>query len=314
VTVTRRGVLLASGFCLLAANRLSHGQPIATIRRVGWVSLGSKESPAEAYAAVQAGHARSRLAGGKERPVQSVYADGDLSRLDVLAKELIGQKVDLIVVGNATTTRALQQMTKYDTDRHGERKQSGRQWFCRHSGPSRRQHYRDYHPVRSGTGKLIGILHEVVPGARRIAVLLNENNPNHAVFWAGAQGACASLNLVALRVVASASAQFGAAIEQIVQQKSQAVVVVVDPVYLNERNNLHALMLRTRLPVPMDGASMWLLEGCSVTHQTCPATSRQVAAYADKILNGAKPADLPVGQATKFELVINLKGPRSRSD
>jgi len=51
-------------------------------------------------------------------------------------------------------------------------------------------------------GKLIGILHEVTPGARRIALLLNESNPSHAVFWAAAQSACAALNLIALRVVA----------------------------------------------------------------------------------------------------------------
>ena len=81
-------------------------------------------------------------------------------------------------------------------------------------------------------GKLIGILHEVAPGARRIAILLNETNPHHAVFWAAAQSACSALDLVALRIVASAPAQLGAAVEQIVRQRSQAVVVARDPVYL----------------------------------------------------------------------------------
>ena len=68
-------------------------------------------------------------------------------------------------------------------------------------------------------GKLIGILHEVAPGARRIAILLNESNPPHAAFWAAAQSACAALDLVALRVVASTPAQLGAAVEQIVRQR-----------------------------------------------------------------------------------------------
>jgi hypothetical protein len=58
-------------------------------------------------------------------------------------------------------------------------------------------------------GKLIGILHEVTPEARRIAIRLNENHPSHAVFWAGAQSACAALGLVALRVVASGPDQRG---------------------------------------------------------------------------------------------------------
>ena len=98
-------------------------------------------------------------------------------------------------------------------------------------------------------GELIGVLHEVTPGARRIAILLNESNPSHAVFWAGAQSACAALDLVALRVVASAPAQFGAAIEQIVRQRSQAVVVVSDGMYFAERAKLQELMQTTRLPV-----------------------------------------------------------------
>ena len=86
-------------------------------------------------------------------------------------------------------------------------------------------------------GKVIGILHEVAPGARRIAILLNESGPSHAVFWAGAQSACAAIGLVAQRVVASVPAQFGGAVAEIVRQRSQAVVVVADPTYLNERAN-----------------------------------------------------------------------------
>ena len=98
-------------------------------------------------------------------------------------------------------------------------------------------------------GKLIGILHEVAPGSRRVAILLNESNPSHAVFWAGAQRACAALDLVALRIVASAPAQLGAAVEQFVRQRSQAVVVVADGMYFGERARLQELMQATRLPV-----------------------------------------------------------------
>ena len=186
---------------------------------------------------------------GKNVEYRFVYADGDVDRLDALASELIGQKVDVIVV-------------------------SSRKPPARRSGPRRR-----YPIVMAGVsnavgtgfvaslakpggnitgitsqqeevlGKLIGILHEVAPGARRIAILLNESNPSHAVFWAGAQSACAALDLVALRVVASAPAQLGAAVEQIVRQRAQAVVVVADGMYFAERAKLQELMQTTRLPV-----------------------------------------------------------------
>src|SRR5205814_7684588 len=95
-------------------------------------------------------------------------------------------------------------------------------------------------------GKLIGILHEVAPAARRVAIVVNEGNPNHSVFWSAAQSACTALDLVALRIVANAPAQFDAAGEQIVQQRSQAIVVVA-PVYLNERVAMQRLLQPIRL-------------------------------------------------------------------
>ena len=248
---------------------------------------------------------------GKNVEYLSVYADGDLERLDALASELIGQKVDLIVVGNATSTRTLQRATKTIPIVMGSVNNPVANGFVAtlaHPGGNITGIATQSEVV---LGKLIGILHEVAPGARRIAILLNENNPNHTVFWGGAQSGCASLDLVPLRIVASASAQFAVAIEQIVQQKSQAVVVVADPIYLNERNKLHALMQPTRLPVAY-GWREHVLAGGLLSYATdLSATSRQVATYVDKILNGAKPADLPVAQATKFDLVINLKAAKA---
>ena len=97
-------------------------------------------------------------------------------------------------------------------------------------------------------GKLISILHEITPGARRMAIVLNDGNPTHPVFWTAAQQACSSLNLVALRIVAKSAAQFGDAVQQLVQQRAQAVVFVPDPVYLNQRSELQSLMEPTRLP------------------------------------------------------------------
>ena len=78
-------------------------------------------------------------------------------------------------------------------------------------------------------GKLIGILQEVAPGARRIAFVLNEANPNYSAYWSAAQSACAALELGAQRIVASAPAQLDAAVAEIVRQRSQAVVVARTP-------------------------------------------------------------------------------------
>jgi putative ABC transport system substrate-binding protein len=70
-------------------------------------------------------------------------------------------------------------------------------------------------------GKLIAILHEIAPRVRRIAFLLNESNPNEPVFWAAAQSACATLDLTALRIVANAKPEFGAAVGEIIRQDAR---------------------------------------------------------------------------------------------
>ena len=155
----------------------------------------------------------------------------------------------MIVVGNATTTRALQRATKtIPIVMASINNAVGNGFVASLAKPG--GNITGIAILQDEVlGKLIGILHEVVPGARRVAIVLNESNPNHAVFWAAARSACAALDLVALRVVANAPAQFGAASEQIVRQRSQAVVVVADPIYLNERVELQRLLQPTRLPV-----------------------------------------------------------------
>ncbi len=305
--ITRRSVLLAGGISLLVAPRLSVGQPVTAIRRVASVSLGSITSPAEAYAAFKQGMHDLGWQEGKNVEYQTVYADGDVNRLDALASGLIAQKVDVIVVGNATSTRALQRATKtIPIVMTAVNNAVGNGFVASLAKPGS-----NITGVATQSdeilGKLIGILHELAPSARRIAILLNENNPNHAVFWAAAQRACSALDLVALRVVANGPAQFGAASEQIVRQRSQAVVVVADPTYLNERVRLQELLQTTRLPVAYSWREHVVAGGLLSYAADLSAAARLVASYVDKILKGAKPADLPVEQPRKFELVINLK-------
>ena len=305
--ITRRSLLLAGGIGLLLPHLHSHGQPAATIRRVGWVSLGSKVSPAEAYAAFKQGMRDLGWMEGKNIEYRTVYADGDVNRLDAVARELINQSVDVIVVGNATSTRALQRATKTIPIVMASVNNPVANGFVASLAKPGGNITGIATLSEDVLGKLVGILHEISPGARRIAFLLNENNPNHAVFWAAAQSACATLDLSALRVVASAKAEFGAAVAEIVRQRSQAVVVVADPVYLNERASLQTLMQGTRLPVAYGWREHVVAGGLLSYASDLATTARHVATYVDRILKGAKPADLPAEQVSKFELVINLK-------
>ena len=305
--ITRRRVLLAGGIGLLVTHRLSRGQPAATIRRVGMLFVSSEAAGAHVRAAFKQGMHDLGWLEGKNVEYRVDYADGDVGRLDALANELIVQKVEVIVLGSWQAALAAQRATKtIPTVIANVSNAVGAGLVASLAKPGGN--------ITGITGqqeevlgKLIGILHEVTPGARRIAILLNETNPAHAVFWAGAQSACAALDLVALRVVASAPAQLGAAVEQIVRQRSQAVVVLSDGMYYAERAKLQALMQTTRLPVAYGWREHVVAGGLLSYSADLAASFRYAAKYVDKILKGAKPADLPVEQPTKFELVINLK-------
>jgi putative tryptophan/tyrosine transport system substrate-binding protein len=305
--ITRRSVLVASGGALLVKHRLGFGQPAATIRRVGWMSIGSKTSPTELYAVFkQKMHDLGWLEGNNVE-YRTVYADGDVNRLDAIASELIRQSVDVIVVGNATSTRAVQRVTKtIPIVMTAVNNPVGNGFVASLAKPG--GNITGMSPQGDDVlGKLIGIQHEIAPRAQRIAILLNESNPNDALYWAAAQRGCAALDLVALRIVASTPAHFGAAVGEIVRQRAQAVVVAPDAVLLNERVKLQELLQATRLPVAYASREHVVAGGLLSYGVDLPATVRKVAIYVDKILKGAKPADLPVEQPTKFNLVINLK-------
>ena len=156
-------------------------------------------------------------------------------------------------------------------------------------------------------GKLIGVLHEVTPGARRFAILVNETSPSYAVFWAAAESACAALGLVALRVTANALTQLGAAVAEIVRLQSQAVVVLPDGMLFAARAKLQELLQTTRLPVDYALREHVVAGGLLSYSADLAASFRYAAKFVDKILKGAKPADMPVELATKYELLINLK-------
>ena len=244
---------------------------------------------------------------GKNIAYRFVYANGDMDRLDALASELVAQKVELILAPSSPSVRAAQRATKTIPIVMGSVSNPVGNGFVASLAKPGGNITGVSNQLEDVLNKPIEILHEITPGARRFAILLNETSPSYAAFWAAAQGACAALNLIALKVVASAPSQLTAATAQIVQQRSQAIVVPADSLYLNNRAGLQALMQTTRLPVAY-GWREHVVDGGLLSYAPdIPASFRHAAKYVDKILKGAKPADLPVEQPTKFDFVINVK-------
>ena len=305
----RRSLLAAGGIALLGASRKSSGQPSTTIRRVGMLFLPSESATAHLRAALAQGMHDLGWLEGKNVEYRAVYANGDVVRLDAAAGELVGQRVEAIVVGSQQTTVAAQRATKtIPIVMAGASNAAGAGLVASLARPG--GNITGFTSQQEEVlGKLIGVLHEVAPDARRIAILLNEDSMSRTLFWAAGQSACAALNLVALRIVASAPAQFRSAVGEIVRQRSQAIVVVSDPMYYSERAKLQELLQTTRLPVAYALRDHVVAGGLLSYGTSQLANYRNAARYVDKILKGAKPSDLPVEQATKFEFSSTSRPP-----
>ena len=177
---TRRSVLLAGSMGLLFAHRPSHGQPSATIRRVGWLGSGSQAANPQLRAAFTLGMQDLGWLEGKNVEYRFVFADDDVNRLDALARELVRQQVDVIMVGNAVATPSLLRATKtIPIVVASVINPVGSGWIASLAKPGG-----NITGITIQTeevlGKLVGILHEVAPNARRVAIVLNESGPNHA--------------------------------------------------------------------------------------------------------------------------------------
>ncbi len=156
-------------------------------------------------------------------------------------------------------------------------------------------------------GKRMQLLKEVVPGLVRVAVLANSVNPIHALFWRETEPAARELGLELQPVEARAPEDFEAAFAAATRGKAGALIALDDALTYNYRSRIVALAAASRLPA-LYGYREFPDEGGLMSYGANLASHyRHAADYVDKILKGAKPADLPVEQPTKFELIVNLK-------
>jgi putative ABC transport system substrate-binding protein len=155
--------------------------------------------------------------------------------------------------------------------------------------------------------KRLGLLRDIVPNATLIAVLLNTNNPNTASQLTDIQEAARGLGQPIHFAKATTERDVDAAFASFADFRPDAMLVAADPFLYSRRNQIVRLAARQALPALYEQRE-FVLAGGLVSYGTSLAYGyRQVGLYAGRILNGEKPADLPVVQSTKFELVINLR-------
>ncbi len=290
---------------LLAFTCPTQAEP-GKIPRIGYLSIGSTQG-ARSNAFFQG----LRELGYVEGKTILIARRGDPQRrseqLPKLADELIGLKVEIIVALDPPSAKAAIAATKTipivmrSTD---DPVATGVIASLARPGGNVTGLYSEADEL---IGKRLEVLKEAIPGISRVGVLWNPNFPAAGANYRDTEKSAAALRLKLQSLEAREPKDFAAAFRVAIRQGSQAVFPLRNPVIVNERKRIADLALENRLPVMYDDREFVEAGGLMSYGTNLAELYRRAATYVDKILKGAKPADLPVEQPTKFELIINLK-------
>jgi ABC-type uncharacterized transport system substrate-binding protein len=302
--ISRRAFISSLGVGLLAAPLTAEAQQAGRAKQVGWLAL--VEQPL-LRAEFQQGMKDLGHVEGLGYKLHERYAKGAADQLPPLAIELTRLNVDVIVAEAAVAVRAAQRATTtipivFTT---GDPVEMG---FVHSLG----------RPGSNLTGianltlelyvKRIELLKDAVPTLRRLATLQISALADPARTMRAVQDAARSVGIEALPITfVSRVEELDVAFGHAAQARADALLVTANPFFNVHRDRIVALSIRHRLPALYEFRDFVEAGGLMRYGADMRKIYRRLATYVDKILKGAKPADLPVEQPTKFELVINLK-------
>ena len=281
-------------------------QPLAKMPRLGLLMALSPDESADIKAFRQ-GLAALGYVEGKNIALEYRYAEGKLDRLPALAAELVGLKVDVIVALSPPTARAAKDATTTipivmrSTD---DPVATGLVASLARPGGN-------ITGLTSISTELIGkrleILKEAVPKARIIAVLRNPSAPDAALKLKETEAASRALGLKIHSVEVQSVEAFPGAFTTATQKRSRALIVLRNPMIVNNRKRIAELAAKSKLAAMYDDREFVDAGGLMSYGADLADLHRRLAVYVDKILKGAKPAELPVEQPMKFQYIVNLK-------
>jgi putative tryptophan/tyrosine transport system substrate-binding protein len=303
-----RRTFIVSGVAALAGPRASGAQPAGKVYRIGILGQTAADSEeARQWQAFRLGLREHGWIEGRNILIESRWTEGDLARVPELTADLVRLKVDLIVTRGSPfvqgATKAASSIPIVFTQ-HADPVRSGHVVSLAKPGGNTTGLALQYTEIYA---KGLQFLISAVPGVKRIAVLWNPDAPSHAPGLKALEEAARPLQLQLQPAVARTGADFESAFTAMARGHAQALHVFGTGPYVAERWRLAELAIRYRLPTFY--ASRDHVEAGGLIGYVADITdlTRRGASYVDRILNGAKPSELPVEQASKFELVINLK-------
>ncbi len=292
---------------ILYCSHLAEAQQAGKVPRIGYLGGGSPSSNAPFTEAFRQGLRELDYVEGKNIVIEWRFAGGQEDRLAALAADLVRLKADIIVAGGGIAALAAKNATKTipivmtsDADPIG----SG--FIASLARPG--GNITGLTNLITGlSGKRLEFLKEAIAGISRVGVIWNPESPPSTAAFKETQMAVTALGLQLQSLEMRGPNDFEGAFQAATKGRAGALTVLSDSVMFAHRTRILELAAKHRLPT-MHTQSLWVEDGGLMSYGTnFIDLRRRAATYVDKILRGTKPADLPVEQPTKFELVINLK-------
>ena len=298
--------MLLAGGAVAGSPLAAWAQQAGKLYRIGFLWDGPAVFP-DAIEAFRAGLRDLGYVEGRNIAIEYRWAEGKPERMREFAEELVRLKVDVIMAPSSNYTAVAKQATSTIPI-----------IFMSHAEPVGTGHVASLaRPGGNITGlslmmtetsvKGLELLKQAVPGLARVAVIFDPATPSHGPGLKAVEAAGPLLGLQVQPVAVRSATEFDSAFSAIVRERADAVLVLSTPFFIAGAQRLAELALTHKLP-SLFGPRHHVAAGGLMSYSPDRADSwRRGAIYVDKILKGANPADLPVQQPTRFELVINLK-------
>jgi len=307
MTARRPGATVSLILAILLASFAAEAQEAGKVYRVGVLETTPVALNAANLNAFRLGLKELGYVEGRNLVIEYRSADGRPERFPALATELVRSKVDLIltrgtpaVIAAKNATPTIPIVMAASGDPLGTRVVTGlARPGANVTGLSALN--------AELSGKRLQLLKEAVPGIRRVAALLDMGNPVFVVQWQAIQAAALSMDFRPQLLDVRKAEDFGPAFDAAIKQRADAVIVGLGTLTQSNVGLVTDLAARRRLPSIYFSREFVDAGGFMAYGVSYPDLYRRAAKYVDKIFQGAKPADLPVEQPTKFELAINMK-------
>jgi putative tryptophan/tyrosine transport system substrate-binding protein len=288
----------------------AHAQQSDKVARVGFLRQAGPD--AKHFDAFREGLREAGYSEGHNLLIEQRYAAGAYERLFGLATELLGSNVDVIVVDGTAAAKACKDATKtvpivftLSVDPVAD----GLATSFAHPGGNLTGL-----TMAAGyglAGKRVEVLKDMVATLSRVAVLSNPDNPPHVPYLRETERTASALGLEVQAFEVRSPLDLTGVFAAIADWRADGLVTLTDGMLFSQRERVAGLALKSKLPAVYPEAEFAIAGGLASYGPSLSELFRRAANYVDKILKGAKPADLPIEQPTKFELVLNLKTAKS---